>query len=70
MALLPKRNPKKNPRIDELNWYDRYGKYPNERIVLDSSYTPYLICDSQWNKENPDKPEYFEDKVKYSWRKE
>ncbi len=59
MALLPRRNPKNDPRITELNWYDRYGNYP-ERITKDREGRPFVIGDHCWNLKNPDRPEYIE----------
>ena len=63
--LLPLRNPKNEPRITELNWYFRYGKY-KERISKDrKTEGTYVVGDFAWNKLHPDKQEYIEPYIKY-----
>ena len=44
-----------NQQIMEVVWYLKNGKYPNERIVKDSSGIPYVIGDWAWNR-NDDNP--------------
>jgi len=64
MSLLPKKNPRNEPRITELNWYARYGKYP-DRIAHTSIGKEYMEGDWSWNRRNPDKIEYVERLIKY-----
>lgn len=43
----------------EIDWYRRYGKYP-ERITGDSHGAQYVIGDQSWNQRNPHRPEAIE----------
>lgn len=35
----------------EVRWYCEHGKYPKQRIVLDSLGRPYVIGDRHWNRD-------------------
>jgi hypothetical protein len=44
----------------EVEWYRLRGKYPDERIKRTASEDEFVVGDWSWNRNNPDRQEYFE----------
>lgn len=52
------------PRIAELAWYRKHGKYP-ERITSDSKGLQYVIGDWAWHRKYPRKSEFIEERMRH-----
>ena len=53
-----------NPRIAELEWYRKFGRYP-ERIRKDSLGLDYMIGDYAWHRKHPDRQEFVEERMRH-----